>query len=125
MIILLSGFVFSWETALHAMLVVFLSGMASDFVLEGPSTVRSVTIVTNEPDALTSALMQGLNRGVSSWHITGGYTGETRAMLMCTVFRPQVNELKRIVAMTDPNAFVVVGTAHQAMGGGFGRLKSE
>lgn len=122
-IVLVAGALFGWETALLALLVLFLNGMASDFVLEGPSTVRAVTIITNQPEALSQALMYGLGRGVSFWTVTGAYTGQTHTLLLCTIYRPQVSELKRIVATIDPKAFVVIGNAHQAFGTQFSLLK--
>jgi len=67
--------------------------------------------------------MAGLGRGISQWQITGSYTGETHTMLNCTIYRPQVNDLKRIVADIDSNAFVTIGVAHQALGFGFMPLK--
>ncbi|MCI0528283.1 MAG: YitT family protein, partial [Nitrospira sp.] len=118
-IILLAGFVFDWEIALHALLTLFLNGLASDFALEGPSTVRMVVIITDRPDELTQALMMGLHRGISYWPITGGYTSKTHSMILCAIYRPQVNELKRIVATVDSKAFIVIGNAHQALGSGF------
>ena len=36
-IVLTAGVVFGWETALYALLTLLLSGMAADFVLEGPA----------------------------------------------------------------------------------------
>jgi uncharacterized membrane-anchored protein YitT (DUF2179 family) len=122
-IVLMAGAVFGWEIALYAMLTLFLGGIASDYTLEGPSSVRTATIVTSRPQAMTHALMVGLNRGVSQWQITGGYTGEPHTMLICTIYRPQVNDLKRIVANVDPQAFVTIGVAHQALGAGFAPLK--
>jgi uncharacterized membrane-anchored protein YitT (DUF2179 family) len=125
LIILLAGLVFGWEIALHAFLTLFIMGMASDFVLEGPSMVRNVTIITNYPEELTQALMVGLRQGASHWYITGSYTGKPRAMVMCTVYRSQVNDLKHIVANMDPDAFLVIGQSHQALGGGFLSLRKE
>ena len=125
LIVLAMGLVFSWEIALYAMLALFLNGLASDYVLEGPSSVRTVTIITDQPDQMAQALMNDLERGISRWEITGGYTGRTRHMLLCTVYRQQVAELKRIVAKIDDQAFVVIGEAHQALGEGFMPLKEE
>jgi uncharacterized membrane-anchored protein YitT (DUF2179 family) len=124
-IVLAAGAVFGWEIALYALLTLVLAGMASDYTLEGPSSVRTATIITKEPEVMTRTLMTGLGRGVSQWQITGGYTGEPHAMLMCTVYRPQVNDLKRIVADVDATAFVTIGVAHQALGAGFAPLKHE
>lgn len=123
LIVLTAGAVFGWELALYALLTLFLTGIASDYTLEGPSSVRTATIITHRPDDLARALMEGLGRGVSRWEITGSYTGETYAMLTCTVYRPQVNDLKRIVGQVDPQAFVTIGLSHQAFGTGFAPLK--
>lgn len=122
-IILTAGAVFGWEIALYALLTLVLAGMASDYTLEGPSSVRTATIITNQPEILARALIAGLGRGVSQWPITGSYTGQTHAMLICTIYRPQVNDLKQIVSQVDPTAFVTIGVAHQAFGKGFHPLK--
>lgn len=122
-VIVLAGLVFGWQVALYALLTLFLSGMASDYTLEGPSSIRTATIITDDPEKVAQALIRELGRGVSQWQITGSYTGQSHGMLFCTVFRPQVNELKRVVAEADRKAFVVIGTAHQALGFGFTPLK--
>jgi uncharacterized membrane-anchored protein YitT (DUF2179 family) len=121
--IIAAGFVFNWEIALHAILTLFLCGIASDFIIEGPSVVRNITIITKRPEDLTPALMKGLNRTVSHWTVTGGYSGQPHAMIMCTIQRSQVNDLRYIVATVDPHAFVIIGNAHQALGTGFMRLR--
>jgi uncharacterized membrane-anchored protein YitT (DUF2179 family) len=118
-IVLAAGAIFGWEIALYALLTLFLNGMASDYTLEGPSSVRTATIITNRAEEMAQALMQNLGHGISQWKITGGYTGEARAMLSCTIYRPQVNDLKRIVAGVDPDAFVTIGVTHQALGSKF------
>ena len=122
LIVLSAGVIFGWELALYAMLTLFLSGLASDYALEGPSSVRVATIVTNHPQALAQALIDDLGRGVSQWEVNGGYTGQPHTMLTCTIYRPQVDELKRTVARIDPTAFVTIGVAHQALGEGFNRI---
>jgi uncharacterized membrane-anchored protein YitT (DUF2179 family) len=122
-IVLTAGIVFGWEIALYALLTLFLSGLASDYALEGPSSVRTAMIITLRPEAVSQALMAGLGQSNSHWEITGGYSGETRHMLMCTIYRPQVNTVKRILAEIDPHAFLTIGVAHQALGAGFVPLK--
>jgi len=125
LIVLTGGLIFGWEIALLAMLTLFLGGGASDYVLEGPSKVRTATIVTDHPDHVAQALMDGLNKGVSRWEIVGSYTGQPRTMLFCTIFRSQVSDLKRILAHADPQAFAVIGTAHQAVGSQFQRQRGN
>lgn len=122
-IVLLAGAIFGWEIALYALLTLFLSGLVSDYTLEGPSSVRTATIITGRPNQVSRALMTDLHKGVSEWQIKGGYSGNTYAMLACTIYRPQVTDLKRIIAKVDPQAFVTIGVAHQAHGAGFTPLK--
>jgi uncharacterized membrane-anchored protein YitT (DUF2179 family) len=124
-IVIAMGLVFGWEISLYAMLALFLNGIASDYVLEGPSSVRTVTIVTGHPQEVAKAIITELGRTVSEWEVVGGYSGETRTMLMCTVHRPQVHELKSIVLDADGEAFLVIGDAHQAFGGGFTPVKRK
>ncbi|HHP7233277.1 MAG TPA: YitT family protein [Desulfobacterales bacterium] len=124
-IILVAVFTFGWEIALHAILVLMIGGIASDFALEGPSVVRTASIVTDHPRELADALMARLRRGVSIWEITGGYTGKKRAMVFCTVNRAQIFELKQVVSDVNPDAFVVIGNAHQALGVGFRHVKHK
>ncbi|MGD8890567.1 MAG: YitT family protein, partial [Desulfobacterales bacterium] len=103
-IILLAVFTFGWEIALHAILVLMIGGIASDFALEGPSVVRTASIVTDQPRELADELMGRLHRGVSIWEITGGYTGQKRSMVFCTVNRAQIFELKQVVSDVNPDA---------------------
>lgn len=118
-IVLLMGLVFGWETSLYALLMLFLWGLASDYVLEGPSSVRTVMVVTAHPEIVIEVLRSELGRTASHWEVIGGYSGETRQMILCTVQRPQVSAVKRIIKTVDPAAFYVIGDAHQAVGGDF------
>jgi len=122
-IIVVAAFVFGWETALYAMLTLLLAGLATDYTLEGPSRARTAIIITNKPVELTAALQTELGRGLTYWDATGGYTGEKRTAIMCSIYRPQVNDLKRIVNQVDPAAFVSIGMTQQVLGSGFTEFK--
>ncbi len=121
-IVLAAGVIFGWETALYSMLTLLLSGIATDYVLEGPSRTRTATIITSNPQPIIATLMAELSRGVSYWDAVGGYTGEKRTIIVCTIYRPQVNDLKRIIARLDPKAFITIGITQEALGQGFGDL---
>ena len=116
-IILAAGVFFGWEKALLAFLSLILSGMVSDFVLEGASQVRTAVIVTEHPEWMRWAIISELGKGVSMWSVTGGYTGQDRTMLYCTVRRSQVTDLRRLAGRIDPAAFLVIGVVQQAWGG--------
>lgn len=116
-IIVALGLTFGWERALYGLIMLFIWGLASDYVLEGPSVVRIVFIVTDKPEAVGQVLMNRLAVGVTRWAGEGMYTAEEHTILFCTVTRPDVELLRSLVAEIDPGSFVVIGQGHQASGG--------
>ena len=123
-IVLTAAFVFGWETALYAYLTLLLSGLATDYVLEGPSRTRTATIITTRPEPMTRAIIAQMGRGVSYWEVKGGFTHEERTIVLCTFYRPQLSELKRIISEVERCAFVTIGDTQQAIGQGFLDLRN-
>ena len=123
LIIVAAGLVYGWEGALYAAVALFTAGLATDYVLEGPSVIRTAMIITDKPNEISQRILANLQRGATSWTIKGEYTGIERTMLYVTVARSQVRDLKEEVSQVDPNAFVVIGMGHAAYGAGFRRVK--
>ena len=115
--ILLAGWVFGWESALFGVLAVFICGLAIDFTLEGPSIVRTVTVVTRHPSEVGDAIVHRFHRGVTTWQAQGIYSGQEKSVLFCAISRSEVEALRQLVLEVDPNIFLVIGQAHQARGG--------
>ena len=123
LIIIAAGLVYGWEGALYSAISLFTAGLATDYVLEGPSVIRTAMIITDKPEEVAQRVFAGLQRGATSWKIKGEYTGVERAMLYVTVARSQVRDLKDEVSQVDPNAFIVIGMGHAAYGAGFRRVR--
>ncbi|MBE0680409.1 MAG: YitT family protein [Anaerolineales bacterium] len=118
-VILSAGFVFGWKLALYAMITLYVSGLVSETVLEGGGTVRTAMIMTARADDVSNRVIEELARGVTYLEGRGAYTGNSRPVLYCVVSRAEVASLKAIVHESDPEAFMVIGTAHEAFGEGF------
>ncbi|MBX7233813.1 MAG: YitT family protein [Caldilineales bacterium] len=116
-IIFAMGLVFGWENALYSLVMLFIWGVATDYVLEGPSVVRTVVIVTNSPEVVAHAIFERLGVGVTSWPGQGMFTHERHTVMYCTINRPDVSRLRQAILEVDPHAFVVIGQGHQASGG--------
>jgi len=93
--------------------------------LEGGGTIRTAMIVTSEADAVSARVLEELERGVTVLEGVGAYTGADRPVLYCVITRAEVATLKAIVHEVDPQAFMVIGVAHEALGAGFKPLKSR
>jgi uncharacterized membrane-anchored protein YitT (DUF2179 family) len=124
-VILSAGFVFGWKEALYAMITLYVSGLVSETVLEGGETVRTAMIVTAQPEQVSNRVIEDLERGVTYLEGRGAYTGNSRPVLYCVVSRAEVATLKSIVHESDPEAFMVIGVAHEAFGEGFKPLKGR
>jgi uncharacterized membrane-anchored protein YitT (DUF2179 family) len=122
-VILGAGFVFGWKAALYALIALYVSGLVAESTLEGGGTVRTAIIITREADVIAARVVEELERGVTLLEGTGGFTGAGRPVLYCVVTRAEVATLKAIVQEADPQAFVVIGVAHEALGEGFRPLK--
>jgi uncharacterized membrane-anchored protein YitT (DUF2179 family) len=124
-VILSAGFIFGWKQALYAMITLYVSGLVSETVLEGGETVRTAMIITNKSEDVSARVIEDLERGVTYLEGRGAYTGSSRPVLYCVVSRAEVATLKTIVHEIDPEAFMVIGVAHEALGEGFRPLKGH
>ncbi len=118
-VILAAGFVFGWKQALYAIITLYVSGLVSETILEGPGMVRTALIVTNQPDAVVQRVLVDMERGMTILQGKGAYTGAERPVLYCVINRSEVSQLKAILQEVDPKAFMVIGQAHEAVGEGF------
>jgi uncharacterized membrane-anchored protein YitT (DUF2179 family) len=122
-VVLAGGFAFSWEKALYGLVVIYVSGLAAEMVAEGSSIFRTALIITSKPDEVTHEIMYTLERGVTILSGKGAYTGESRPVLYCVITRSEVNQMKNVIKEIDPDAFMVIGEAHEALGEGFKSLE--
>jgi uncharacterized membrane-anchored protein YitT (DUF2179 family) len=122
-VVFIAGLSFGWELALYAVVALYVGGIAAEFAAEGVRTTRTVLIITTNPQPVAQRVIDELQRGVTLWQGQGMYSGQERQILFCTVSRAEVNPIKAIVHEADPQAFVVIGEAYEALGEGFKSLR--
>lgn len=123
-VILLAGLSFGWEKALYAMIVLYASGIAAEAISEGSNVARTAMIVTSQPEGIARRILEDMERGVTVLSGRGAYTGAERDVLYVVVARSEVPQIKALVHEEDPQAFMVIGQAHEALGEGFRPLKA-
>lgn len=119
LIMFLAGLSFSWENALYALVMLYISGVAAEVTLEGSNVVRTALIITSNAQAVTEKILYEMERGVTVMPAKGAYTGADRTVLYCVINRSEVAQLKVLVREADAQAFMVIGQAHEALGEGF------
>ncbi len=123
LVVLAGGFAFNWEKALYGLVVIYVSGLAAEMISEGSSVFRTALIISTKPDEVSSKILVDMERGVTVLKGTGAYTGADRPVLYVVISRAEVNQVKSLVQEVDPDAFMVISTAHEALGEGFKPLK--
>ena len=118
-IIFLAGIAFSWENALYALVMLYVSGIAAESISQGSNILRTGMIITANPDPVKEQIFKRLQRGVTIMDVRGGYSGEEKTILLCVVTRAEIPHLKALTRELDPKAFLIIGHAHEVRGEGF------
>jgi uncharacterized membrane-anchored protein YitT (DUF2179 family) len=118
-IIAVAGFFFGAETALYAILALYLSTKTIDLIQEGQGAGRAAYVVSNHPEEISRRILQELERGVTALQGRGMYTNSERQVLLVIVSRSEIVRLKRLVKEEDPSAFMIITDAREVLGEGF------
>jgi uncharacterized membrane-anchored protein YitT (DUF2179 family) len=108
LVMFMGGLVYSWENALYAIVMLYVSGIAAEVTTEGSNVVRTALIITDNPQPVTQQILENMERGVTLLNGRGAYTGAERSVLYCVVTRSEVNQLKVLVREADSRAFIVM-----------------
>ncbi len=118
LIIFLAGISFSWENALYALVMLYVSGIAAESISEGSNILRTGLIITERPQPIIDEIFSRLRRGVTILDGKGGYSGKEKTLLLCVVTRAEIQHLKAITRDLDPSAFLIIGQANEVRGEG-------
>lgn len=125
-VIAASYFVYhSLENLLYAVIVIYVSAQAIDYILYGAGQGKILYIVTVRYEELVHTINNKLHRGVSVLDMHGGYTGEPKKMLFCAVKAQEVARFTRTILEADADAFMVVSDAGEILGEGFRRREEN
>ncbi len=111
----------SFESALYAVVALFISTKVIDAVVYGFSrdNGKLLFIITGSPSRLSAEILSRSPRGVTVLSAHGGYTGRYEGVLLCAVRPAEVHLVRRIINEVDPSSFVIIATASAISGEGF------
>lgn len=123
-IVLFGLFAFKdWQIPLYSLLVIYISGKAIDFTLEGVSYNKALFIVSNQHEAIKRKIIDDLERGGTVFHGKGLYTNDEKQIIYTVISRREVAILERFISDVDPHAFITVMDVREILGEGFQNLK--
>lgn len=119
-VIILTAIVYkNAEIALYSVVAIYAGTRVMDVLLYGADRGKIIYIVTSQPDLICREINNTIGRGVTRLSVVGGYTGESRTMLMCTVRVHEAAAVHDVIKEYDKRAFIVVSDAGEIIGEGF------
>jgi len=117
-----AAYLLTVETALYAMLTYLSASRTVDFLLEGIEEYTGVTIVSIKMEEIRQMIAHELNYGVTVYKGERGFgkTGQKQYdinILYTIVTRLEISRLKKEVRIIDPNAFMVMHSVKDTIGG--------
>ncbi|MFN6965063.1 MAG: YitT family protein [Pyrinomonadaceae bacterium] len=121
-IFLAAAFFLSVESAMYSILTYVAASKTIHFLLHGVEEYTAITIISPRNDEIKSAIVDGLQRGVTVIHGQGGRgsTGTVDAdlpILYCVVTRLEIGNIKDTAHRIDPNAFITTHALSDVEGG--------
>ena len=112
------------ETGLYSAISLYVIVKMIDFIVAGFDYSKSFMIITNEEEALRSAIVNDIKRGITILEGKGGYTDTTKSVLLVVVSKKQEVHLKKLIKRVDKNAFIIVSDVHEVFGEGFSPISA-
>ncbi len=112
------------ETALYAMVLIFVSTSLMDALVYGGDKGKMLLIMSRRERKIAAEVLERMERGVTILNATGAYTGGEQRVLLCAVRRSEMYQLRSIVTDIDPSAFMIVVSTDEVLGEGF-KVPSE
>ena len=111
------------EAVVYGAVGLYVNGITLDNVTRSFDKRKQAIIITNIPDEV-SKYINSMHKGVTRLEGKGGYTGQTRPVLITLLEPRQVVYLKRFLKEKDENAFVSIVDAAEVLGRGFKSWRS-
>ncbi|MBN2300461.1 MAG: YitT family protein [Acholeplasmataceae bacterium] len=120
-IVIFIAMLVDFQLGLYAVGAMIISGMIVDrLAIEGKSGFTAF-IVTDSSEALQKAIYTHLERGMTKVKVIGGFSNQSKDMIICTVDRMQIYQFKHLIKENDPKAFTFFTRTKEALGQGFSR----
>jgi len=114
-----------WEIPLYSLVVIYVTGIVIDKVIEGFKSDKTVYIISEKHEEIRNVILYQLERGGTYIKGEGMYNGAEKKIIYTIVDRKQLPTLIHHVHEIDPKAFLSIIHANETLGDGFKPLDKE
>lgn len=119
LVVIASLFVFNLEITLFALISIYITSKAIDFVQLRTSSTKLVLIITEEEEKIHALIQDKIDRGLTKVRSVGGYSNQNKTLMLCVTDQQEAVHLKRLLQQEVPGSFVVFINASEILGRGF------
>ena len=115
LIVLLAKLVYSWETVLYGLVILYIISSLSDKVILGISQSKAFYIVTDKEEEVRQFLITINNAGVTLLNVKGGYTNDKHSLLLAVVPTRNYFIVKEGLKAIDDKVFFLVCDSYEVI----------
>jgi uncharacterized membrane-anchored protein YitT (DUF2179 family) len=93
--------------------------MTMTYIENGINRKKMVYIISDSHETIMQEVLHTIGRGVTLIPVLGGYSKNSRQMLMVTLDKKNYQKLLSIVSQHDQRAFMITDTVSDVHGQGF------
>lgn len=121
-VVILAFFTYGIQTGIIGAFGWFLNGIVVNYFIDGFSVKNEVVIITKHPKAVKDYIFEKLDRGVTVYKAEGGYTNESKDIIVTLLERKEYFTLKNELKKMDPESFIIVRAVQEVYGSGFSKF---
>ena len=101
---------------MYTLIASFISMQMINLIQNGGYTVRGMLIITNHNVEVAKTIIEEIGRSATYLHGEGAYSGTEKEVLYVVLNPSEIQEVKQILSVIDPNAFASVINVHEVVG---------
>ena len=101
---------------MYTLIASFVAAQVINVVQSGGYTVRGMLIITNNHAEIAKAIIEEIGRSATYLHGEGAYSGNSKEILYVVLNPGEIQEVKQILSILDPNAFTSIINVHEVIG---------
>ena len=119
LIVAVGSILFDFKVGLYTLIAMYITSAVMERVINGLNRRKMLLIVSEKEKEVGDAIMNNFNRGVTILYGEGAYTNQRKNVMYCVVSLGQLPQIKRVIKVIDPEAFISIIDIAEVQGNGF------
>ena len=99
-------FIYDVQTVLYSIIFAVMTGIFIDRV--HTQNIKIECMILTKKEGLASAILNEVNRGVTTWEGIGAYTQSDTHVIVTVISKYEEPHLREVIARIDPDAFMII-----------------